>query len=202
MQHFDDTPDASRPRNPWPRLMALGGVLLATFLAAGACLVAFVNTGAEPEIRIALTEIEPSVPRFEPVTNWGADSDRFTYGIWVAQIPGVGTRAFMSREVNSTCHLQWQATERVGAVTGVFRDRCNGNAYTIEGVAIEGSSPRNLDQFAVNTGGGEIVVDLSVLRIGTCTAGTSSDPICSPEQEATTRSVPRNVRLPDDFARR
>lgn len=182
--------------------MALGAVLLATFLAAGACLVAFVNTGAEPEIRIALNEIEPGVPRFEPITSWGADADRSTFGVWVAQIPGVGTRAFMSREVNSGCQLHWQPTERVDGVTGVFRDRCNGHAYTIEGVAIEGASARNLDEFAVTTGGGEIVVDFSVMRIGTCTGERSSDPICSPDPGATTRSVPRNVVLPEDFARR
>ena len=40
-----------------------GAVILASLIAAGACLVAFVTTGAEPEIRVTLTEIEEKEPQ-------------------------------------------------------------------------------------------------------------------------------------------
>lgn len=203
VQHFDDTPDDSRPRNPWPRLLALGAVLLASFFAAGACLVAFVTTGAEPELRVPLTAIEPGVPRFEPITSWGADDDGFTFGIWVTQIPSVGTRAYFSRDVNSGCHLRWDATRPAGDVTGVFVDPCGGSLYGIDGVLIEGPATRHLDDFEVVVTGGEVVVDFSVLQIGACRDDPDpEEPICNPPGGSTTRSVPRNTALADDFARR
>lgn len=203
MQHFDDTPDDSRPRNPWPRLLALGAVLLASVVAAGACLVAFVSTGADPEIRVALTELEPGVPRLEPITSWGADDDGFTYGIWVTQVPEVGTFAYFSREVNTGCHLRWEAVRRVGDVTGVFADPCSETVYGIDGVLIDGPGTRHLDNFPVVIAGGEVRVDFSVLRIGDCRDDPDPDePICNPPGATTTRSVPRNTALPDDFAQR
>jgi hypothetical protein len=184
--------------------MALGAVILVALVATGACLVTFVTTGADPEVRVAFTAIEPGVPRFEPITNWGADDSQATYGIWIAQIPGTRTRAYLSREVNSGCHLTWEGTERVGDVTGIFRDRCNGGAYDINGNALDGPTTRNLDQFPVDTSDGDIRVDFSVLQIGTCrvVAPISGELICAPEIGATTRTVPRNGNLPDDFARR
>ena len=203
VQHFDDTPDDSRPSNPWPRLLALAAVIVVMFVAAGACLVTFVTTGADPELRLTLSEVEPGVPRFEPITSWGADNDQFTYGIWVAQIPGVGTRAYLSRDVGSGCHIQWRPTEQVGDVIGVFVDRCGGSIYGIDGLAIAGPATRNLDNFEVATPPGEIVVDFSVVRIGTCRDGADpEEPICNPEGGSTTRSIPRNVPLADDFAER
>lgn len=203
MQHFDDTPDDSRPSNPWPRLLALGAAILVMFVAAGACLVTFVTTGADAELRITLDEIEPGVPRFEPITSWGADDDGFTYGIWVTQIEGVGTLAFFSRDVNSRCHIQWQATEQVGETTGVFRDRCGGSVYGIDGVVLDGPATRHLDEFEVSVVPGEVVVDFRVVHIGTCRDDADPDePICNPEGGSTTRSVPRNVPLADDFAER
>lgn len=203
MQHFDEAPDDSRPRNPWPRLAALGVFILVLFLAAGACLVAFVNTGAEPELRIPLAEVEPGVPRFEPITSWGADDDQFTYGIWVTQISGVGTRAYFSRDIASGCHIQWRATEQFGEVTGVFRDPCGGSVYSIEGRAIGGPATRHLDQFEVDPLPGIVVIDFSVLQIGECRDASDPDePVCNPPGGTTTRSVPRNTVLPDDFARR
>ncbi|MDA0351170.1 MAG: hypothetical protein O3A10_03030 [Chloroflexi bacterium] len=203
MRHFDDTPDDSRPANPWPRLLALGAVILVAILASGACLVAFLNTGAEPELRLTIDEIEPGIPRFEPITNWGADDEQFTYGIWVAQIEGVGTRAYLSRDVGSGCHVQWLATARVGETVGLFRDRCSGSSYDIGGAVIDGPASRNLDQFSVTTPPGEVIVDFAVLLIGECHGAPTSDaPICSTELGTTTRTVPTSQRLPDDFATR
>jgi len=183
--------------------MALGAFILVVVGAAGACVVAFVNTGAEPELRVALAEIEPGVPRFEPITSWGADDDQFTYGIWVTQIARVGTRAYFSRDVNSGCHIQWRATEQVGAVTGVFRDPCSGSLYDLGGGAIGGPATRDLDTFDVEARPGVVVIDFSVLHIGDCRADADPDePICNPPDGTTTRSVPRNTALPNDFARR
>ena len=183
--------------------MALGAVLLIGFFGVGACVVTFITTGAEPELRITLTEIEPGTPRFEPITSWGADDDGFTYGIWVTQISGTGTFAYFSRQVDSGCHVQWQATETAGDVTGLFRDRCGNSVYSIDGTVISGPATRNLDHFEVTVADGEVIVDFSVLRIGTCRADPDPDEaICTPEGGLTTRSVPQHKLLSDDFARR
>lgn len=201
VQHFDDTPDDTRPRNPWPRLLALGAVLLVMFVGAGACLVAFVNTGAEPELRLLTEQLEPGVPRFEPVTHWGADEDQFTFGAWIVQIPGEGTRAYLSREVNTGCHLQWRPTTQVNGTTGIFRDGCGGSAYAIDGAPLDGATTRHLDEFAVEVGAGEVVVDVRVVRIGACRDGVASGEVICVTSGATTRTMPRSRAIPEGFAR-
>jgi len=202
VQHFDDTPDDSRPRNPWPRLLALCSVLIILILGAGACLVAFLGSGAESKIRIPLNELEPDIPRFEPITSWGSDSEQFTYGIWVVRIPNQRTVAYFSREVDSGCHLQWQPTVRVKDTVGVFSNNCSENSYSIHGAAINGNTIRDLDHFDVSEVSGYAIVDFHILRIGICTrTPTANDYICSPEFGSTTRLIPRHTALPENFAR-
>jgi hypothetical protein len=201
VQHFDDTPDETRPRNPWPRLLVFGAVILALLVAGGACLTAFINTGADPVLRLRFDELEPGVPRFEPITRWGADPDQFTYGIWVTVIPEVGTKAYLSRNVDSGCHMQWLATEQVGEVTGVFFDRCSGSSYAIDGTAVGGPATRQLDEFEVSTAAGDVRVDFRRLLIGDCRGEPEAgDPICNPAGALTTRTMPLDRVLPEDFA--
>jgi hypothetical protein len=201
MQHFDDTPDETRPQNPWPRLLALGAVLLLSVFAVGACLVAFVNTGAEPELRLTVAEIEPGVPRFEPVTRWGADSEGFTYGAWIVQTPRSGTEAFFSRNVQSGCNVQWLATEQVAGVTGVFRDRCDGSSFSIDGTPLDRPAARHLDHFEVEVSEGEVVVNVRTVQIGDCLELAATGMICA-STGPITRTIPLTRSIPAEFGRR
>ncbi len=201
MPHLADEPEDTRPANPWPRLLALGAALLLIVVSFGVCLVSFVNTGAEPALRLRMERLEPGVPRFEPVTRWGADRGGFTYGALVVQTPSGDLHAFFSRNVDSGCNVQWLPTERVGDVTGVYRDHCTRGAFTIDGAPLGGTAPRSLDQFAVTLENGEFVVDLRSIRIGRCVEPPDETVICERDGPIT-RSVPLTGSIPADFARR
>ena len=176
-------------------------MLLVSLFAVGACLVAFVNTGAEPELRLTQAEIEPGVPRFEPVTRWGSDPDGFTYGAWIVEIPGVGTEAFFSRNVGSECNVQWLATERVAGVTGVFRDRCDQSTFAIDGTPLDGPATRHLDHFEVEVSRGEVIVNVRTVRIGDCRELVATGVICA-STGPITRTIPLTGSIPAEFGRR
>ena len=200
MQYLADEPDDTRPSNPWPRLIALGAFLLLVFVGFGACLAIFVSTGSEPELRIQLDQLEPDVPRFEPVTRWGADSQGFTYGAWIVQSPEIGVRALFSRNVGSTCTVEWLPTQQVAGATGVFRDRCDGSTFAIDGTPLSGPAPRHLDQFELLLESGELTVNVRFIHIGACRDGSTNDVICA-NNGATTRTVPLTGSIPAEFGR-
>ena len=200
MQYLADEPDDTRPSNPWPRLIALGAFLLLVFVGFGACLAIFVSTGSEPELRIQLDQLEPGVPRFEPVTRWGADSQGFTYGAWIVRTSEGATNAFFSRNVGSNCTVQWLPTEQVAGVTGVFRDRCDGSTFAIDGTPLSGPAPRHLDQFELLLESGELTVNVRFIHIGACRDGSTNDVICA-NNGATTRTVPLTGSIPAEFGR-
>jgi hypothetical protein len=201
VQHFADEPDDTRPRNPWPRLLALGAVLLLIFVGFSTCLVIFVNTGAEPELRLQLDELDPGLPRFEPVTPWGADPQRFTYGAWIVHTADLGTQAFFSRNVGSTCNVQWLPAQQAAGATGVFRDRCDGSTFAIDGTPIDGPAPRHLDQFEVQFELDEVIVNVRSISIGACLQPMATGVICSGNGPIT-RTVPLTGSIPAEFGRR
>jgi len=178
--------------------------LLLIFVGFGACLVIFMNTGAEPELRLRLDELEPDVPRFEPVTRWGADPQRYTYGAWIVQTADLGTQAFFSRNVGSTCNIQWLPTQQVAGVTGVFRDRCDGSTFAIDGTPLDGPAPRHLDQFEVLLEPGEVIVNVRSISIGECRDFADTSVICRSGSSAPpiTRTVPLTGSIPAEFGRR
>ncbi len=200
MQYLADEPDDTRPSNPWPRLIAFAAFLLLVFVGFGACLAIFVSTGSEPELRIPLDQLEPAAPRFEPVTRWGADSQGFTYGAWVVQSSEGTTRAFFSRNVGSTCTVDWLPTEQAAGVTGIFRDRCDGSAFAIDGTPLDGPAPRHLDRFEVLLEPGELIVNVRSIYIGACRDGVTNDVICMSDGPIT-RTVPLTGSIPAEFGR-
>lgn len=200
MQYLADEPDDTRPTNPWPRLLALAAFLLLAFVGFGACLAIFVSTGSEPELRLQLNQLETNVPRFEPVTRWGADSQGFTYGAWIVHT-AEDTRALFSRNVGSTCTVEWLPTQQVGDTTGVFRDRCDGSTFDITGTPIDGDAPRHLDHFELEVVAAEVVVNVKTLRIGACIDQSSTDVICETNGPIT-RTVPLTGSIPAEFGRR
>ncbi len=201
MQHFADEPDDTRPRNPWPRLLALGGFVLVIVLGFGACLVSFVSTGAAAELRVPLTQLQPDVPRFEPVTRWGADPQGFTYGAWIIESSEGQAVALFNRNVGSTCTVEWLPMAQVGQTTGIFRDRCDGTAFDISGAPIDGAAARHLDHFELEVVAAEVVVNVKTLRIGNCIEQAAVDVICETNGPIT-RVVPLTGSIPAEFARK
>ena len=201
MQYFADEPDDTRPSNPWPRLLALGAVLLLIFVGVGTCLVSFVSTGAAAELRLPLDQLQPGIPRFEPVTRWGADPQGFTYGAWIVETPEDGTRAFFSRNVGSQCNVEWLPTEQRSGVTGIFRDRCDGAAFDITGTPVDGPALRHLDHFEVQLEAGEVIVLVRNVNIGLCISQSTTDVICETNGPIT-RVVPLTGSIPAEFGRR
>jgi len=199
MQHFADEPDDTRPSNPWPRLILLGVVILFVFVAFGACFVAFLGTGAEPELRVPFDQIETNVPRFEPVTRWGADPERYTYGVWIVQPDTRPVRALFNRNVASHCTVEWLPTEQFAGVTGIFRDRCNGEVFAIDGTPLSDGALRHLDHFDLNTRDGEVVIDVRSVSIGDCVQDAAAEVICATGGPIT-RTVPLTGSIPVDFA--
>ena len=200
MQYLANEADDTRPANPWPRLIAFAAFLLLIFVGFGTCLAIFVSTGSEPELRIQLDQLEPGVPRVEPVTRWGADSQGFTYGVWVVQNSSSATRAFFSRNVGSTCTVDWLHTEQISGVTGIFRDRCDGSAFAIDGTLLNGPAPRQLDQFELLLDPSEVTVNVRFIHIGACLEDSTNDVICSTDG-TTTRTVPLTGSIPAEFGR-
>ena len=125
MDNFIDTPDEIRPKNPWPRLLMLIGLILLCIFSIGICTVNFLKSGPEPAIQLEASQLEINIPRFEPVTRWGADPNQFTYGVWIVQTQNQTTQAFFSRNILTGCNVQWLPTKKIGDIVGVFRDPCD-----------------------------------------------------------------------------
>ena len=200
MQHFADEPDDTRPSNPWPRLIALAAVLLLVFAGFGTCLAIFVSTGSEPELRIPTDQLEPGVPRFEPVTRWGADSQHHTYGAWIVRTAEGQTVAFFSRNVASNCNVEWLPTQQADGITGVFRDRCDGSTFALNGAPLEGGAPRYLDRFEVQSNSGEVIVNVRSISLGYCHPLVATELLCETNGPIT-RTVPLTGSIPAEFAR-
>lgn len=189
-------PDSTRPKNPWPRLVAFGLGVVAVLVLFGYC-VAVVASPPPREIRVPVDSIEVGLPRFTPVTVFGADRDGLTYGVWVVY-DGSRAQAFLSRQPETLCHVGWNATyleDATATEAGAFLDRCGDAVYTFDGEAVGQSAPRDLDAFATRREGREIVVDIMRLQLGECREGDADT--CSPAGETRELRMPRNQIGPD-----
>ena len=199
-------PDASRPANPWPRLVAFALAVLAALALMGVCVASYA-TPPRRELREALTAFTPGVPRFLPVTTFGADRDGFTYGAWVTLIdgppndPAPRPAALLSKVPEARCHVRWEPATQAGGRTGVFVDPCSTGRYNALGGAVEGMPLRDLDAFParIDERGQSVVVNLTQVTLGTCRAPAAT--VCSPPGRAEVRAVPK-AALPPDFGRR
>ena len=191
-------PDDSRPRNPWPRLLAFGAVLLTLIVLTGTCLVSYARP-PERELRHAITEFSPGVPKFVPITTFGADSNGRTYGAWITLTPEGRAVAVLSRGPESQCHVQWNGgTAAATQPTGAFIDPCAPARYTSNGAAIEGTAPRDLHAFPARIEGRVVVVNLMSITLGACRADSATD--CSKQGAPVVRTVP-SQGLPPEQAR-
>lgn len=191
-------PDSSRPRNPWPRLIAFAATVLVCVFLLGLCVVTFANP-PKRELRIEVETLAVGVPRFFPVMTFGADQDGFTYGAWVTLLSSNRWVALLSLGPASRCNLKWEPTAQAGGQTGVFVDRCGPARFDVEGAVIAASAARDLDAFATRRSGLAIYVDVTGVTLGAC-RGAGAMP-CSRAGLVEQRKVP-NDALPRDFGRK
>lgn len=188
--------DISRPSNPWPRIIAFVLVIAIAVGLTGICVVSFA-TPPPREIEAPVVNLQPGVPVFYPVTTFGNDRQQQTYGVWAA-IDGNGRIAsLLSRSASSTCHIKWNATARVGAITGAYVDPCGTGRWSIDGSVLDGTASKDMEEFRSRRDGGQVVIDITRVLLGNCRAEHTLG--CSREDTPLERQVPKGA-LPVDFA--
>ena len=197
-------PDSSRPANPWPRLLAFAAVVITMIVLAGTCLVSYARP-PERELRLNVTEFSPGLPKFVPVTTFGADGSGLTYGAWITLIggppgdPAPRPAALLSKAPEARCHVRWEPTTQAGGRTGVFVDPCSTARYSELGGAIEGMPLRDLDAFPARVDGRTVIVNLMTVTLGACRAGGEAG--CSRPGQPEVRTMP-SAALPPHFGRK
>jgi len=191
MDDIDEPPDPSRPRNPWPRLLMFGLVVVATFVLIGACVVAFTSSVPAREVRVPLEEIDTSRPRFEPVIPFGSDAQGATFGVYIGFGEDGELVALLSREPSTGCQLAFEGTASAGDVAGIFVDPCGPARYSRAGVALHDNAPRDLARFELEIDEDEVVIDIERIELGACRAlNTGCSRLGAPEQrEVPTREL-------------
>lgn len=191
-------PDDSRPANPWPRLLAFGGVVLVALVLTGTCLVSYARP-PERELRAPITEFSIGVPKFMPVTTFGADASGRTYGAWVTVFSRTEIVALLSRDADTLCHVRWDANAPAGeGRTGALVDPCGPARFAPDGKIVATSAPRDLHAFPAALEGQNVVVHLSTITLGACRADNATG--CSKPGQPSTRTVP-GAALPPEFGR-
>jgi len=188
--------DSSRPANPWPRLLAFGAFIFATFVLAGLCVASFANA-PDREIRVRHSEYEEGLPRFLPVTSMGYDGQNRTYGAFLAvPLDASDTVVVISRDPESGCNILWEATTTVGATRGVYVDPCSEARYAFDGTALHEGATRDLHRLDVVREITGYVVSFEEFTLGACRNGATES--CSLEGEPVRRPLPKD-ELTDDF---
>lgn len=189
--------DYSRPSNPWPRLLAFGGFVLAMVFLGGLCLVSFLDT-PDREIRVRHSEYEEGLPKFLPVTAMGFDGQDRTYGAFLA-VPADSSPALalLSRDPDSGCNVLWEALGDAGdGRRGIYTDPCSEARYGFDGGALHASATSNLHRLDVVREVTGYVVSFEEIILGACLNGASNG--CSPAGETVRRALPKGY-LPADF---
>ncbi len=170
MDDIDEPPDPTRPRNPWPRLLFFGLVVLASIVIVGACVAVFSSSVPDREVHVPLEEIDLAQPRFEAVIPFGSDAVGSTFGVYIGFGEDGELVALLSREPSTGCQLAFDVTARAGDMTGVLVDPCGLARYSRAGVALHDNAPRDLPRFDVEIDDGEVVVNIERVQLGACRA--------------------------------
>lgn len=187
--------DSTRPRNPWPRLLAFGAVVLGSLVLVAVCVSSFASV-PDREIGIRDNEFQPGVPRFIAVASFGHDASGNTYGAYLAVPEDGQAAAFLSRDPESGCNLRWDATAQARDATGLFVDPCSEGRYDFAGRAVHDGARRDLHRLDVHRDAVGYVVTFEELTLGTCRNGNEAG--CSPAGGAQQRTIP-NGALPADL---
>lgn len=188
--------DATRPSNPWPRILAFLFTVVAGVGLTGICVASFASPPPR-ELRVPSVNLQPGTPVFIAVTTFGNDRQQRTYGVWTAMEAGGRTVALLSRSAASTCHIRWEATASVGGVTGAYVDPCGAGRWSLGGAVLGGTATKDMEEFRTRRDGEQVVVDITRVLLGTCRAEHAAG--CSREGVPLERAVPKDA-LPSDFA--
>ena len=122
------------------RLLAFGAVVLLGAVLAGTCLVSYARPPAR-ELRAPVTEFTVGVPKFLPVTTFGADRSGRTYGAWVTVNGDGSVSALLSRDASTLCHVRWDANApSEGTAPGLLVDPCGPARYHADGTVAANSA--------------------------------------------------------------
>lgn len=188
--------DATRPSNPWPRIVAFLLTVLAGVGLIGVCVTSFASPPPR-ELRVPAVNLQPGSPVFIAVTTFGSDRQQRTYGVWTGVDAGGRNVALLSRSASSTCHIRWEPTTAVGGTTGAYVDPCGDGRWSLGGVVLAGTATKDMEEFRTRRDGDQVVVDITRVLLGTCRAEKTT--ACSSEGAPLERAVPRGA-LPSNFA--
>lgn len=192
-------PDSSRPANPWPRLLAFAAVVAIVVVLTGTCLVSYARP-PERELRASFAEFSIAVPKFLPVTTFGADAGGRTFGAWVTVNADGRVFAVLSRSPETGCHVRWDGGAPGAALPdGQFIDPCGPARYGASGAALNNTAPRDLHTFPGRVEGRrDVIVPIATLTLGACRADGARG--CSKTTGAETRTLPQ-TGLPPEVGR-
>ena len=188
--------DATRPSNPWPRILAFVFVVAIGVGLGTVCLVSFASPPPR-EIRIPVANLQPSVPVFTAITTFGNDHQQRTYGVWTGIDPNGRIFALLSRSAASTCHIRWDATANVGAMTGAYVDPCGAGRWSFGGTVLDGTATKDMEEFRTRRDSDQVVVDITRVLLGACRTERLIG--CSREGIPLERVIPKGA-LPAAFA--
>lgn len=188
--------DVSRPKNPWPRILAFVLVIAVVVVLAAVCVVSFASPPPR-EVRVPLANLQPGTPVFTAVTTLGNDRQQRTYGVWTAIDANGRVVALLSRSAASTCHVRWDPTGKAGDATGIYVDPCGAGRWSADGTALGETATKDLDEFRTRRESGQVIVDITRVLLGTCRLENAIG--CSHEGAPLERVVPKGA-LPIDFA--
>lgn len=184
------TDQAPRPRStaaaPRRSTLRVLGSLLAVALVAlvtlVTCVRAYVDSVPERTLRVPRVELISDIPKFIPVTSFGADG-RNTHGVWVTREADGTVTAFSSQGPEQGCFVAYRPEQ------SAYRDGCTQALYARDGSALTGEATRGLDAFETSTDPAAIIVALDRSRLGACRdAGASG---CSRPEAPQYRQMPR-----------
>ena len=171
-----------RPRSTLRVLATLLAVALLASVALISCVRAYVGSVPPRTVSIPRAELTPGVPKFVPITSFGADG-RSTHGVWLMlQADGTPT-AFSSRGPERGCFVAYRADQ------SAFRDGCTQSLFAPDGSPLTGEASRGLDAFRVTSDPTSYIVNLERTMLGPCRhAGATG---CSRPGAPAERQTPR-----------
>lgn len=178
----DASPVARRPRSTFRVLGTLLAVGLLALVALGSCVRAYVGSVPARTVSVPRTDLTPGVPKFVPVTSFGADG-RNTHGVWLMLRPDGTAAAFSSRGPERGCFVAYRPEQ------SAFRDGCTQALFAPDGSPLTGEASRGLDAFRVTSDPAAYIIDLERTMLGPCRhAGATG---CSRPGAPADRQTPR-----------
>jgi hypothetical protein len=179
-----EEPDEIVRTQPRSTVKVVGGLLAFVFVSLFAlvtCVRAYVDSVPPRTVRVLRTDITAELPRFVPITDFGADGQH-THGLWVTLHADGTALAVSSRGPERGCFVAYQLDQ------SLYRDSCTGAIYGRDGLPLSGDTTRALDRFDAAVDPAGITVDLERTMLGLCRGDANmgcsppGDPVYRPTQ--------------------